>query len=144
MSLFEQLTFGSIVHNGTPIRTDGAIPRSVEVARAQTLYRATLTADLLTRREVGEMAGWAPDGGIRVVPGGGAGNGPFFSPMAFDFETFEDAADFIRDELVPRLMDGAFDAFLGDRTMGFAAATQAAGGSAPRPAPGVALATAAE
>lgn len=135
MSPFEQLTFGSIVHNGTPIRTDGATPRPVEVARAQTLYRATLTADLLTRREVGEMAGWAPDGGIRVVPGSGSGNGPFFSTLAFDFESFEDAADFIRDELVPRLMDGEFDALFENPTMGFATAA---------PTPDLALAAAAE
>jgi len=112
MSLFDQLTFGSIVHNGTPTADRVSSPAPVDAARSKTLYRATLTADLLARREVGEMAEWAADGGIRVVPGCGPGNDPFFPGTAFDFETFEDAAGFVRREIVPRLMDGAFDILL--------------------------------
>lgn len=117
MSLFDQLTFGSIVHNGTPIATRGACPASVDAARNRTLYRATLTADLLERREVGEMASWT-NGGIRVVPGAGPGNDPFFPGLAFDFETFEDAAGFVRREIVSRLMAGAFDDALERRVSG--------------------------
>ena len=144
MSLFEHLTFGSIVHNGSPIRTPGVSPRPVETARAQALYRATLTADLLERREVGEMALWSSDGGVRVVPGGGAGNDPFFSNLAFDFERFEDAADFIRGEIVPRLMDGAFDEALQDRAAEASEPRRVAVGPSPASTPEIALATAAE
>lgn len=110
MSLLDQLTLGSIIHNGIPARArDASASVPVEVARARTLYRATLTADLLERREVGEMASWGSSGGIRVVPGTGPGDDLLPADSAFDFETFEDAAGFLRHEFVPRLMDAVLD-----------------------------------
>lgn len=110
MSLFEHLTFGSIVHNGTPVSAPAATPMRVEAARNRTLYRATLTADRLDRRDVTELASWTAGGGIRIVPGIGAGDDPLLPGIAFDFDCFEDAAGFLRDILVPRLLDGEFDA----------------------------------
>lgn len=110
MSLFEQLTFGSIVHNGTPICAPAMSPQRVEAARNRTLYRATLTADRLDRRDVMELASWTADGGIRIVPGIGAGDDPLLPGMAFDFDTYEDAAGFLREVVVPRLLVGDFDA----------------------------------
>ena len=71
------------------------------LARRRALYRATLTADLLERGEVGEMARW--DGAAAVV----------ISPSAetsIAFETPAAAARFVRCEIVPRLAQETFDA----------------------------------
>ena len=109
MTLQTELTRAATAYEG--MIASAVCPTDLDRARSQTLYRATLTADLLDRGEVGEMAAWDCDGMVRVTPC--AGERLLVEGTSFVFETPQAAARFMREEVVKRLMDGAFDTEIG-------------------------------
>ena len=112
MTLANDLYAASFSYQGALARMPAPPAPDVERLRAQALYRVTLTADLLDRCEVGELASWAEGAAIRIIPGADGCGKPLVSGLAFDFEQAEDAAAFLRNELVPRFLEGDFDTVL--------------------------------
>lgn len=112
MTLANDLYAASFSYQGALARMPAPPAPDVDRLRAQALYRVTLTADLLDRCEVGELASWAEGAAIRIIPGTDGCGKPLVSGLAFDFEQAEDAAAFLRNELVPRFLEGDFDTVL--------------------------------
>jgi hypothetical protein len=108
MTVQNELAQAALTHEGAVAAAIG--DAEIDTLRRRALYRATLTADLLERGEAGGMAAWDCDVQIWVEPD--LDGRPLMPGMAYVFETPAAAARFVRREIVPRLMDGAFDAAL--------------------------------